>query len=257
MRIVMALVLLCGVAHADPKLTTSVDVPTVARGTDAPPSWPILSATKQVIVIDGKPLIEIKNGDVDPSEKEGGAMGLKLPRIATFMGAYVKESKTPPTGMLVALDQTTPYHLMIELLYSLKTTGIKNFDFVAKSGGKLGVIPLTLPEATPAAAIAKPAKNPPVQPVVAVTKDKILVWSMSGTEGTLQKPKATLALTELDKLTQTLAAIKKRHAPETSLIVMCDGATPMSTVLALIAAIRTSSDGTALYPDVRLSGGFE
>lgn len=241
MRILLGAVILCAIAHADP------NVASVARGLDPVPQWPTLVATKTGVVIEGKAIASITNGDVDPSEKEGGVLGIKIPRLATF----AKAMQPPPTGMTLVLDPTTSYQLMIELVFSLKSTGIKQFALVAKTGTKLGAIPLTLPDKTPG------ADDKSLKLVVAVTRDKLLVWSISGQEGTLQKPKATLKPTELDKLTAAVADIKKRHTADTSVIVMCDGSAVMSLVVPLLAAVRVNTDGKPLFPDVLLSSGFE
>jgi biopolymer transport protein TolR len=60
----------------------------------------------------------------------------------------------------------------------------------------LGQINTTLPDkGPPPTSAGNPSTNPDDQPlkiVVSVTKDKLIVWSVTGLEGTLQNPKATI-----------------------------------------------------------------
>src|SRR6185503_10738652 len=65
----------------------------------------------------------------------------------------------------------------------------------AAAGFILGQINTTLPDSVPADQVSptEPAKNPddkPLQPIVSTTKQGMLLWSISGLEGTLEAPKA-------------------------------------------------------------------
>jgi len=67
----------------------------------------------------------------------------------------------------------------------------------AAAGFILGQINTTLPDHVPADAMAPtdPAKNPdekPLQLIVSTTKQGMLLWSISGLEGTLEAPKARI-----------------------------------------------------------------
>jgi len=106
----------------------------------------------------------------------------------------------------------------------------------------------------------------PVQMIVTAMRDKILVWSISGLEGTLQAPKATFEGTDSKAIAQvstTLAEIVHRRWPSQrpedsrSIIVMADGNTPIQTVAELFGAVRAAADGSVLFPDILLSSGFE
>src|SRR5690349_12366181 len=71
-------------------------------------------------------------------------------------------------------------------------------DDVEQEEIESGEINTTLPDKGPPAASStdtKPDQNPDEQPlklVVSVTKDRALLWSFSGLEGTLQQPKLVL-----------------------------------------------------------------
>jgi biopolymer transport protein ExbD len=67
----------------------------------------------------------------------------------------------------------------------------------AAAGFILGQINTTLPDSVPADQVApsEPAKNPdekPLQLIVSTTKQGMLLWSISGLEGTLEAPKARI-----------------------------------------------------------------
>jgi biopolymer transport protein ExbD len=259
MKTALALIVLTVAAHANSNLTvTGVDVANVTRGLDPAPPGFVAVATTQGIALEGKPLVEIHNGDVDAAEKVGGASGLKINKLVNMATTLAGSRHDMAGSALLIVDQALTYRLTTEMLVSIKAAGINHFGLVAKSGGDLGVIPFVLPDKAPVA--VAPGSRGPLQMVVAVTKDRILVWSLSGQEGTLQKPKATLAPTELDKLTATLADVAKRKLAgkrDRQIIFMADGDVPMKHVFEVVTAIRTAGDNTPLFPDILLSMGFE
>jgi hypothetical protein len=125
-----------------------------------------------------------------------------------------------------------------------------------------------------APAAPPPAANPEISPpesdlqlVVTISKKEILLWSISGLEGTLQEPKLRIArsdATAAAQISQALAEIIKRRwvgqsRPETSrsIIFMADGDVAMSTVIEMFGAMRATPDGGVLFPDLLLSTGFE
>jgi biopolymer transport protein ExbD len=116
--------------------------------TDAPlpeKSWTLV-ITPTGVVVEGNPIVSVANGDVDPAEKEGGALGIKIPRLTNFLGALhneeikklVNEGKDPskerPPELLVIADRTTPYRLLVEVMYSAKQkeAGFKHFRLIVQ-----------------------------------------------------------------------------------------------------------------------------
>jgi len=260
MRSCIILIALAAVAHAIPTLSNGIDVSTVARGLEPfDEGPPVIVATKTGIVIEGKTIAAIANGAVDPAEKEGGSLGIKIVRVSNFMKALADLSTKrgkPISGVLLVLDPQTPYRLAVEIVFSIKQAGIRNFALVAKTSAGLGKVAITLPDKQ-----TKPDKA--VKPVVSITKDQILLWSISGLEGTLKTPKLTLARGDADKLTPALTDIVKRRfkgkrdAADRQVMVQADGAVPIQWVISAIVAVRTAADGSELFPDVLLSSGFE
>jgi biopolymer transport protein TolR len=114
-------------------------------------------------------------------------------------------------------------------------------------------------------------QEPPVQLVVAVTKPEILVFSISGLEGTLQAPKMKIPASkpgvdyDFNKLTDTATEIVKRRWPDkavrpdgsTEVILMADADIPYSAIVNTMDALRQHADGTVLFPDILFSTGIQ
>jgi biopolymer transport protein ExbD len=256
--LVVALVA-CSSGEADPLAPSGVDLAVSPRALERiPDGRPTIVVTKTGIVVEGKAVAAVANGDVDPADKEGGALGLRITRLADFMKTLAAASKTPMDAANVVIDQSLPYQLAIEVLFSAKSAPMKYFGLVAKTPSGLGIVPLTLPDKVPPG-----AKPTGLKPVVAITKDKLILWSISGLEGTLQAPKLTVPRTQADKLTPALAEIVKRRfkgkrdAADREILVMADQVILMKDVMAVMFAIRTAADGSELFPDIQLSSGFQ
>ena len=165
------------------------------------------------------------------------------------------------------------------------------------AGFILGNINSALPEYAasdqPGGPAPDPDKEPPIQLVVAVTKPEILVFSLSGAEGTLQAPKVKVPASkpglEYDyaRVSATCLEIVKRRwqampplgvvggknkcvvggkevsvdkcRPEgsTEVILMADGEIPYSVVVATMDALRQAPDNTYLFPDILFSTGIQ
>jgi biopolymer transport protein ExbD len=105
-----------------------------------------LIITSNGIVVEGKSIVSVRDGDVDTAEKEGGSTGLKIPRLTNFLANLhaLEEQKRaqnpdpnakqePPELMIIA-DRTIPYRLLIEVMYSAKQkeAGYKRFRLIVQ-----------------------------------------------------------------------------------------------------------------------------
>jgi biopolymer transport protein ExbD len=116
--------------------------------TDAPlpkKSWTMV-ITPTGVVVEGKLIVSVANGDVDPAEKEGGSLGIKIPRLTNYLGALRSEeikkllaagkdpAKEDPPELLLIADRTTPYKLLIETMFSAKQkeAGFKRFKLIVQ-----------------------------------------------------------------------------------------------------------------------------
>ena len=109
----------------------TVQLPHTEADAPVPDDARVLVITPTGIVVEGKPIVSVANGDVDPSEKEGGSLGIKIPRLTNFLAALhqqevqqlVKSGGDPSKSdaeLLVIADRTTPYRLLVEVMFSAK-----------------------------------------------------------------------------------------------------------------------------------------
>jgi len=128
----------------------TVSLPRSLSSQAAPDNSSTVIITRNGIVVsagkEAKSIVSVANGDVDAGEKEEGATGIKIPRLTNFLAALHHEedaarqrqpgfdpsAPTPPAELLIIADRTTPYHLLIEVLYSAKQkeAGYKHFRLI-------------------------------------------------------------------------------------------------------------------------------
>ncbi len=95
--------------------------------------------SRSSIVVDGKPVLELRNGIVDPSLKQGGSSGFLItPLYKTLSEIRDRKKRTaarfanqPFVGNVqVIADKRTPYRTLSEVIYTLGQTEFKNLRFV-------------------------------------------------------------------------------------------------------------------------------
>ena len=129
----------------------TVSLPRSLTDDELPEGASTLIITKNGIVVEGKSIVSVSNGNVDPAELEGGTQGRKIPRLTNFLGALRAQevakhqaeaakkgepydpSKYPPE-LLVIADRTTPYGLLVEVMFSAKQkeAGYKRFRLIVQ-----------------------------------------------------------------------------------------------------------------------------
>ncbi|MFT3695999.1 MAG: hypothetical protein QM831_22875 [Kofleriaceae bacterium] len=219
------------------------------------PLGPAVISTKTAILVHGKPVVSITNGDVDPADKDG----LRLPKLTTALLAAPKA-----TALVIALDRSTPYRIMIDEMATAKAQGLTYKDFalvaLATDTHEPTALPIRLPETPRGAAINDGDVKPPIQMVVAATSKDFLVWSISGLEGTMQTPKLTVPLADPqapEKVHAVLSDVVTRnfsgHLPDDQheVLFMGSDALPASTFLPMMVAMH------GVFPDIQLASGFQ
>ncbi len=142
------------------------------------------------------------------------------------------------------------------------------------SGLVLGNVNTALPEyAASAGAVSgedQQEQEQPVQLVVAITKPAVLMFSLSGQEGTLQQPKLSIPAKvvgyeyDFKPLTEAIKEIINRRWPDkdnrplgsTEVILMTDGEIPYQAVIGAMDALREEK-GRLLFPDIIFSTGIK
>jgi biopolymer transport protein ExbD len=129
----------------------TVTLPRSLSDDDLPEGASTVIITRTGIVVsagkEAKSIVSVSNGDVDPAEKEGGATGVKIPRLTNFLAALHQEeeaarqrdpgydpSKAPVPELMIIADRTTPYRLLIQVLFSAKQkeAGYKRFRLIVQ-----------------------------------------------------------------------------------------------------------------------------
>src|ERR1051325_11630725 len=124
----------------------TVSLPRSLSDDDLPEGASTVIITKTGVVVSAgkqaKSIVSVSNGDVDSSEKDGRANGVKIRRLTNFLAALNHEedaarlrqpgfdpASAPPAELMIIADRTTRYRLLIEVLFSAKQkeAGYKHF----------------------------------------------------------------------------------------------------------------------------------
>ena len=121
-----------------------------SRSFDPPPEGAVMvTIARNGIVVEGQPVVSVKNGDVDSSEKKDGTLGIAIPKLSRFLGQVrqiyeadqAKAGKTPkvPEVMILA-DKRTPYRLLFQVLVSARSeeAGYRRFRLIVLEGSAGG-----------------------------------------------------------------------------------------------------------------------
>jgi biopolymer transport protein ExbD len=125
----------------------SVQLPRTQSDDDLPEGAATVIISKSGIVVEGESIVAVSNGQVDAAEKEGGIQGVKITRLTNFLAklkqlqlqalrskpGHDPSSEKPPELMIIA-DRSTPYSLLMEVLYSAKQkeAGYKVFRMIVQ-----------------------------------------------------------------------------------------------------------------------------
>ena len=106
-----------------------------------------IQISRNAIVVDGETVLELRNGLVDPSQKQGGGTGFLITPLFREMGRIrdlqkLIEQRTPSRPfkgeVQIVADQRTPFRTMSEVIYTLGQTEFSNIRFVTNKTGELG-----------------------------------------------------------------------------------------------------------------------
>lgn len=105
-----------------------------------------VQVARNEIVVDGKHVMDLRSGLVDPSHKQGGGTGFLIMPLMTEMEKHKKRLKAiakmnPQRAFKgeaqIIADKRTPYRTLTEIVYTLGQTEFKTVRFVVlKQGGE-------------------------------------------------------------------------------------------------------------------------
>jgi len=151
----MTILLVAFIAQAATSATElsarQVSLPPSLSSDDLPADATTMIITKHAIVVvsstGAEHVVAVNNGQVDPAEKEGGALGVKIPRLTNFLANLrtlqvqkaqsepgYDPTKAPPPELMIIADRTTPYRLLVEVMFSAKQkeAGFKHFRLIVQ-----------------------------------------------------------------------------------------------------------------------------
>src|SRR5262245_42997239 len=128
-----------------------VSLPRTVSDEELPEKAGTLIITKNGIVFvdatGAKSLVPITNGQIDCGEKEGGCLGIKIPKLVSFLQTFHNQeienerkkpgfdpNNLPPAELMIVADRTTPYRILVEVMFSAKQkeAGYKHFRLIVQ-----------------------------------------------------------------------------------------------------------------------------
>ena len=94
-----------------------------------------VTITKKIVLVEGDAIAPINNGKVDPAVKRDGENGYYITPLVDTLEKHAKREKRVAelTGqkfeaqLMIVADQTTPYRLLTEIIYSCGQAGYQNY----------------------------------------------------------------------------------------------------------------------------------
>jgi biopolymer transport protein ExbD len=94
-----------------------------------------VTVTKKVILVEGDAIAPVNLGKVDPTVKRDGENGYYITPLVEILEKHAKREKKVAelTGqkfeaqLMIVADQTTPYRLLTEIIYSCGQAGYANY----------------------------------------------------------------------------------------------------------------------------------
>lgn len=247
-------------------MSPALEIPEITTGgvlEMEPDTWVIL-VTPNGILVEGQAVVAVTNGNVDPDQLEGGALGMLIPRLTRYFQAMQEAGGGSRVALMIT--PSLSYGLLMKVLYSAKQAKIDRVQLLVRKNGIVKQIPMRLAGARAPDALGTPetaAESIPLQLVISSERNTLAVWSISGLEGTRASPKWTLPIDDRLDLTPLVGAleeiIQRRNLAaggQRELVAWFDPATPMQTVAAVLAAAR-ATDAKELFPHLLLSAGVE
>lgn len=130
-------------ATANVMQTDDLRIPYSVSREELHEALPVLISRTE-IVVDGVRALSLRNGTVDPSQKQGGATGFLITPLHNVMRQQAERLKLiaqhntrrPFTGAVqIVADQATPFRTLSEVVYTLGQAEFAELHFVVLQGG--------------------------------------------------------------------------------------------------------------------------
>lgn len=107
----------------------------------------ILQISRSEISVRGERVVSLRNGQVDPSDKQGGSQGFlvtplyrRMQQAAEMERLIAQQFPSRPFlgEIQIIADKRTPFRTMAEVIYTVGQCGYKNLRFVVNRRGPVG-----------------------------------------------------------------------------------------------------------------------
>jgi biopolymer transport protein ExbD len=124
--------------------SAELEIPHSIAKDDVEPALSITISASE-IVVEGKQALSLRNGQVDPGQKQGGSNGFLVTPLLSVLQqhrdrlkliAQSRASKPFRGEVQIIADRRTPYRTLVEVLYTMGQSEFKAMRFVVlKAGG--------------------------------------------------------------------------------------------------------------------------
>lgn len=107
----------------------------------------IVQIARNNISVEGEEILGLRNGTIDPSEKQGGGTGFLITDLFRRMGEIRDFKKQVAAqfpdqvfegNVMIVADGRTPFRTLAEVIYTLGQTEFANLRFVSNKTSELG-----------------------------------------------------------------------------------------------------------------------
>ncbi len=123
--------------------SAELEIPHSTSEQDVQPALSITISAGE-IVVEGKQALSLRNGQVDPSQKQGGSNGFLVTPLLNVLQQHRDRLKLIASGrkdrpfrgeVQVIADRRTPYRTLVEVLYTMGQSEFKAMRFVVLKQG--------------------------------------------------------------------------------------------------------------------------
>jgi biopolymer transport protein ExbD len=124
--------------------SAELEIPKSISKEDVEPALSLTISASE-IVVEGKQALSLRNGQVDPGQKQGGSNGFLVTPLLSVLQqhrdrlkliAQSRASKPFRGEVQIIADRRTPYRTLVEVLYTMGQSEFKAMRFVVlKQGG--------------------------------------------------------------------------------------------------------------------------
>ncbi len=113
-------------------LSIAVTLPPSSTRAPEPEEAKTVTIAQDAILVEGVPVVTLKNGDVDPSEKSQGQFGIEIGKLHTVLSAHhealyaLNHGEEPAHELTIIADKNAPYRLLYMVMYTAGLSSAKN-----------------------------------------------------------------------------------------------------------------------------------